>query len=122
MDRNDFEAMSIKSDLINENKMFITEIASLHIFKVVFEENNVWEFYYKGNKIKAQISDKEFFDKINCGESFAKGDILKVELQINQIFDSNINTFINKSFQINRVINHEPKNKQQKLNLNDLSK
>jgi len=109
--------MSVRNLIIEENQRIILEIASLNIFKVVFEENYVWEFYYKGNKIKAQILDKNFFSKIDNGESFAKGDILKVELQINQIYEPTVKTFINKSYKINRVIQHEPRGEQQKLRL-----
>jgi hypothetical protein len=42
-------------------------------------------------------------------------------LQINQIFDESVNTFINKSYQVNRIIKHHKREdlNQQKINFTD---
>jgi hypothetical protein len=74
-----------------------------------------WDFYYRGNKISARINDPNFYELIDKGEAFAKGEILEVELQINQIFEESVNTFINKSYQINRIINHYKRDEQKKI-------
>ncbi|RPH99066.1 MAG: hypothetical protein EHM72_12190 [Calditrichaeota bacterium] len=113
--REDFEGMS--QTLVSEevNKKTITAVAVLNIYKVIFDNKYKWEFYLKGNKISANICDADFFKRIDSGEHFAKGDSMEVELQIEQIFDSAANTYINKSYQINRVIKHIPRNCQENL-------
>jgi hypothetical protein len=117
--RDEFEGMSIKSETIEENRKKISEVATLHIFKLVFDANYKWEFYYKGNRISAKITDKVFYDQIDQGEGFAKGDALEVELQINQIFDSNVNTYINESYEVVNVLKHIPRGAQQKLDFQE---
>lgn len=113
--RNDFEGMSVQSELIEENKKITSVSAVLTIFKVIFEDKYKWEFYYKGNKISAKIIDPEFFKRIDSGEGFSKGDCLEVELQIEQLFDAAANTFVNKYYQVNRVLKHIPRGSQTKL-------
>lgn len=116
INRTDFGEMSIKNEVVEENKKIFTEIANLHIFKIVFEDKYKWEFYYKGNKISAHIADINFFKSIDEGERFSKGDTLKSELEITQIFDNTVNTYINHSYKIKNVLEHIPRGKQQKLN------
>jgi len=111
--RSSFRDMAIKSVVEDENKKTITETATVHIFKIVFQDNYKWEFYYKGNKISANIADEAFFKKIDQGEKFAKGDTLIAEIQINQIFDKTVNTWVNHSYQVNKVIKHIPRDEQQ---------
>ncbi len=113
--RDEFNEMAIKSVAVDEDKKTIIESATVHIFKIVFQDNYKWEFYYKGNKISANITDTEFFAKIDKGERFAKGDTLIAELQINQLFDPAVNTWVNHSYQINKVIKHIPRDEQQKF-------
>ena len=110
--------MARKSEEVTEGEKKIIEAASVNIVRLSFEESLKWDFYYKGNKISAKIADPKFYDLIDQGEQFAKGDILEVDLQINQIFDASVNTFINKSYQINRILRHIKRNEQQKLNFN----
>lgn len=114
--RDDFNDLITKSEEIQNGDKITTISAKLNIVRLSFDETLNWEFYYHGNKIGAKIKDPNFFEKINNGETFAKGDILEVELQIRQKFDSSVNTFINKSYQINRIVNHFPRDEQQKLN------
>lgn len=120
VDRSDFKDLSLKSELIDENRKSITELTRLNIVRLSFEENLKWDFYYRGNKISAKISDPNFFELIDRGESFAKGDTLEVELQINQIFEESVNTYINKSYQINRIINHYKKSEQKKIDFEEI--
>lgn len=75
-------------------------------------------FNFKGNKISAKINDIEFYKRVDKGESFAKGDVLEVELEVKQILKVHINTFINKSYKIRRIINHE-KEKDKQIDLNN---
>jgi len=116
--RNDFDELSKLSVEIKEGKFrIIREITAVNIFKVVVEQEYKWGFYYKGRIISANIVDKDFFKKIDSGEQFAKGDSLRVELEIKQEFRESVNTYVNKSYQINRVIEHIPRPPQGKLDL-----
>lgn len=115
VEKSDFKDMTLKSEQIDENRKHIIEMTRLNIVRVSFEENLKWDFYYRGNKISAKIDDPNFYALIDKEESFAKGDILEVELQINQIFEESVNTFINKSYQINRIVNHYKRDVQKKI-------
>lgn len=115
VERSDFKDLSQKTEIIDENKKIITENTRLYIVRLSFEEGLKWDFYYRGNKISAKITDPNFQKLIDNGESFAKGDVLEVELQINQIFETSVNTYINKSYQINRIIQHYNRGEQQKI-------
>ena len=115
VERSDFKDLSQKTEIIDHNQKIIIENTRLNIVRLSFEEGLKWDFYYRGNKISAKITDPNFQKIIDNGESFAKGDILEVELQINQIFDDSVNTYINKSYHINRIIQHYNRNEQQKI-------
>lgn len=115
VERSEFKDLSKKTEIIDENKKAIIENTRLNIVRLSFEEGLKWDFYYRGNKITAKIIDPDFYQRIDNGESFAKGDVLEVELQINQIFESSVNTYINKSFQVNRIIQHYRRAEQQKI-------
>ncbi len=115
IEKSDFKDLTLKSEQTDENRKHIIEMTRLNIVRVSFEENLKWDFYYRGNKISAKINDPNFYQLIDKGEAFAKGEILEVELQINQIFEESVNTFINKSYQINRIINHYKRNQQKKI-------
>ncbi|MDY0217495.1 MAG: hypothetical protein RBS19_11130 [Bacteroidales bacterium] len=119
VERNDFKDLTLKSEQIDENKKHIIELTRLNIVRLSFEENLKWDFYYRGNKISAKITDPNFFDLIDKGEAFAKGDTLEVELQINQLFEESVNTYINKSYQINRIINHYKRAEQKKIDFDN---
>jgi hypothetical protein len=116
VERSDFKDLSQKTEIIDENKKIIIENTRLYIVRLSFEEGLKWDFYYRGNKISAKIADPNFQELIDNGESFAKGDVLEVELQINQIFEKSVNTYINKSYQINRIIQYHNRDKEQKIN------
>ena len=118
VERSEFLEMSQKSEEIEEGERTITEAATINIVRVSFEENLKWDFYYRGIKISAKIADPSFYELIDRGESFAKGDILEVDLQISQRFDESVNTYITKSYQINKIIRHLSRNEQQKINFN----
>ncbi len=115
VERADFKDLTLKSEQIDENRKSITELTRLNIVRLSFEENLKWDFYYRGNKISAKITDPNFYELIDSGEAFAKGDTLEVELQINQLFEESVNTFINKSYQINRIISHYKRAEQKKI-------
>ncbi len=119
VEREDFSDLSLKSEEISNDERILTEAATLHIVRLSFDESLKWEFYYKGNRISAKIKDPNFFQLIDQGESFAKGDILEVELQINQKWDGTVDTFVNKSYQIIRIIRHILRNETPKFKFED---
>lgn len=119
VDKSEFPEMSLKSEDISKDERQLTQAAILNIVRLSFEENLKWDFYYKGNKISAKIADPNFYELIDKGEAFAKGDTQEVELQINQKFDESVNTYINKSYQVNKILRHLSRNEQQKINFKE---
>jgi hypothetical protein len=119
VEREDFSDLSLTSEEISKDERIVTEAATLHIVRLSFEESLKWEFYYKGNRISAKIKDPNFIGLIDRGEPFSKGDILEVELQINQKLDGSVNTFVNRSYQINRIIRHILRNDEPKFKFED---
>lgn len=116
VDRSEFDDLSQKSEEIEEGERKLIEAATVNIVRVSFEESLKWDFYYRGIKISAKIADPSFYELIDKGEAFAKGDVLEIELQINQKFEESVNTFVTKSYQVNRIIRHLARNEQQKIN------
>ncbi len=117
--RDAFPDMILKSEEIQDDERVISEAATLNIVRLSFEESLKWEFYYRGNKISAKMRDPNFQKTIDNGESFAKGDTLEVELQTTQKWDSSVNTFINKSYQVNKIIRHINREEQQTFNFDE---
>lgn len=116
VDREDFEPLSVKDEVTREGERTRTEIATLNIARVSFEKGLTWDLYYKGHKIKAKIDDPDFQKRIDSGEAFAKGDILEADLKINQKWDETVQTYVNKSFVVSRIVRHlRRENNQSKL-------
>jgi len=111
----EFKEFSKSYEYREDNKKVITELVSLNVNKVCFEKGSKWQFYYKGNKITAGIKDTTFFEKIDKGEKFSKGDSLEVELEIHQEFLEDINTFVNKTYEIVKVVGHKIKPTQTRM-------
>lgn len=106
VERENFEALSVKDEVTRDGERTRTEIATLNIARVSFEKGLTWDLYYKGHKIRAKIDDPDFQKRIDSGEAFAKGDILEAELKINQKWDDSVQTYINKSYVISRIVRH----------------
>jgi len=119
VDKDEFHDLAIKSEQISDDERIITEAATLNIVRLSFDEKLKWEFYFKGNKISARIDDQNFYKLIEKGESFAKGDTLEVEFEIRQKFDSSVNTYINKSYAVKRILRHIKRDEQSKINFSD---
>jgi hypothetical protein len=114
--KEDFNNLIPRNELLEEKTKILTSPkASLYIIKLVFEENYKWQFYYEGNKISATMEDKTFLSKIDAGEKFSKGDTLVCNLEIEQIFDENVNTYVNKAYKILKVLEHKPRPEQTDL-------
>ena len=116
IEREDFKTLSRQNEiLVEDSDIAIIPGTRLTVFKIVFHDKYKWQFYYKGIKISARINDERFFKQIDEGKKFSKGDTLICELQINKIFDRSVNTYVNKSYQINRVFQHLPRPEQGKF-------
>ncbi|HEY9404384.1 MAG TPA: hypothetical protein VIQ24_17130, partial [Pyrinomonadaceae bacterium] len=114
--REEFRPMALTSSVPQAQAKAIRQFASLYIVKPSFERNLKWDVVYQGNRIAVEMGDETFLLRIDRGERFAKGDTLDVELQIDQVLDPNINTYINKGYQVVQVINHMPRVEQFSLN------
>lgn len=115
VDKEDFVYLSKKTEEINYDEKIIVTAATLNILRISFEQKLKWEFYLRGLKITAKIEDPSFQLRIDNGESFAKGDVLEVELIIKQKFDKLVNTYINKSYKIDKIKKHIKRVKQPEL-------
>ncbi|EKT4510904.1 hypothetical protein AAIP42_002653 [Flavobacterium psychrophilum] len=115
VDREEFEYISVKSEELLEGEKNIVVAGRLNIIRISFDDKLKSDFYFKGNKISAKINDVDFYKRVDKGESFAKGDVLEVELEIKQIFETSVNTFVNKNYKIKRIIKHILRNEQSKL-------
>jgi hypothetical protein len=85
-----------------------TVAADLRILKIVLERSYTrkWEFFYAGQKISANITDKRFFDDVEAGMSFAKGDSLRVELDILKERDETLGVAWIRGYTIRSVKEH----------------
>ena len=110
-----------KSIFLRKRYLFIStlRIEIFNIGAISFDDKLKSDFYFKGNKISAKINDVDFYKRVDKGESFAKGDVLEVELEIKQVFETSVNTFVNKSYKIKRIINHILRNEQSKLDFDN---
>lgn len=116
VDKKDFGILTSRNELLEEQiKTLPVSNADLYILKVVFEEGRKWDFYYQGNKISAAMDDKAFAERINSGEKFAKGDALVCNLEIEQVFNTDVNTYVNKSYRVLKVLDHKPRPEQGEL-------
>lgn len=82
----------------------------LQVSKANFDETGKWSFWYDGNKISAEISDKVFYKQIEAGQlRFTKGDVLLVDLEILQVYDPKEGVYANKAYKVAWVKEHIPR-------------
>lgn len=113
--RDDFHGMALSTSVPQAQTKSIIQVAKLHIVKPSFERNLKWDVVLNGIRTPVAMNDEDFLNRIDKGERFGKGDVLDVELQIDQVLDPNIDTYINKAYQINKVVEHIPRAEQQSL-------
>jgi len=105
--KEDFAAIAnTDASIISADEITIPKKGFLVISTLSFDKNVKWNFYFDGNKISAHIKDEEFVKLIEKGEKFSKGDSLEAEFEIRQQFDDSINTYINKSYKITKILKH----------------
>lgn len=114
--KEDFQAISnVEDNSVFPDERIITKTGKLFISSLSFDINSKWSFYYEGNKFTAKINDDEFVKLIDSGEKFAKGDTLDAEFEIRQEYYQPANTYVNKSYKIVRILKHNPRTEQGKL-------
>lgn len=116
----DFAVMTNRNVLLEkdeESRTLYDDNAMLSIFKIVFDRNRKWEFYYNGNRISAKILDEDFFNHID-NYKFSKGDILDVRLQITQHYEATLKTYVNKFYDVIKINKHIPSIEQPSLDFN----
>jgi hypothetical protein len=95
-DRNEFPILKTTILLPTAEKNYISDTAVIHIIKLGFDKNLVWDFIYRGEKKSAYIKDESFWDKVARREVlFGNGDELKVKLDIEQAYDETYGTYLN---------------------------
>ncbi len=107
-EKSEFNDLAVLKDSISEDKKIEQVVAELTISKLIFENSQTrkWEFYYKGNRISANMIDNDFFKRIDAGEQFAKGDRLRVELTIQKILDHSVNVYVIELYTVTKILEH----------------
>lgn len=106
---NEFSDMARANELIEEDKTTVIKKAEVSVVKVVFQRDRVWEFVYDGIRISALISDKDFWERVDSSNArFGKGDRFVVDLEITKVFDPEVQSEVNRSYRILKVIDHRP--------------
>lgn len=116
VEKTEFQHIIRRVEELSEDERNVSEKTSLHIIRLSFEEGLKWDFYHRGVKISARVTDPTFQERIDNGQAFSKGDLLEVELQSTQKFEPSVNTFVTKSNQVLRIYRHVLRNEQQALN------
>lgn len=117
--REDFSYIIGSAEIeLQKDEKIIEEEATLNIVGMDWELKKKWEFYYLGNKINAKIKDQVFAEDIKKGKPFRMGDSLEVIMEVRKQFDEVINTYVNKSYTITKIINHHPRPEQKTIDLN----
>jgi hypothetical protein len=121
IDRPQFRDISADNEIFEEQSQeTVIKEAGLRIFKVVFGEGYKWQFYYMGNKISVDVKDHNFINRVESGdEDFSSGDQIIADLIIKQLYDKRVDTFINKSYTIERVLQHIKRPEQGKMDFKE---
>jgi len=104
----DFTGMACRNELLEDTERREVVRANLTIIKLVFEKERVWEFIFQGNKISATVADQVFWSRVDSrAVGFSKGDRLVVDLEIAKTFDQETNEWLNRSYRILTVYDHQ---------------
>lgn len=100
--------------LVDSAERVMEEIVELQIFKAILEKSRrKWEFFWRGIKISAPISDDTFYSDFFAHDiTIAPGDGLEVRLLIKQKRDDKTGIYSNDGYEIVEVFRHIPRLKQ----------
>ncbi len=109
----------LTSEPENDNKKEKIEITKLLIVRAILEKSQrMWQFIWNGNRISAPIKDTVFFDSfISHKIQIAPGDMFEVELKIIMEKDESIGLYLNKEYEVLKVLKHIPVSKQSNLGI-----
>lgn len=108
-EREDFSAIASAPSYESGRANVIEEDARLTVVKPVLERSTTrkWEFIWRGTKITANISDKDFISRLDK-QLFGIGTGMQVRLRIFQEFDDAVKAYINKRFEVVTVSDVAP--------------
>ena len=115
----DLSSSGSTEELTKNERIETISNANLNISSLDWEFKKKWDFYYLGNKISAKVTDSTFGERIDKGERFGKGDTLNAEMEITQKFDESVNSYVNKSYTITKILKHIERTTQSKLDLSN---
>jgi hypothetical protein len=117
IDQKQFPLLASEQD--NEDKKERIEITKLLIVRAILEKSQrMWQFIWNGNKISAPIKDLSFFDSFIAHQiQIAPGDMFEVELKIIMEKDESIGLYLNKDYEVIKVLKHIPISKQSNLGI-----
>lgn len=103
-DRSEFGMIASSPSYESGNTKTVEEETTLTVVKPVLERSTTrkWEFVWRGTKVTANISDKDFMDRLD-DELFGIGTSMDVRLKIIQELDERLKTFINKRYEVVKV-------------------
>lgn len=117
--KNEFRdvAQKIAPGHIEETEVEVEENQKLQIIRPSFEEIYNWDFFYKGVKIAAKVTDESIVAKINNGEQFAKGDYMLADIQITKFYNEEYDTYLiqKDSYKVVKFREHVKGHSQSKL-------
>jgi hypothetical protein len=114
--RKDFPYLAKTLVKETEKERILHTVATIHLIKPSFEKNYKWFVVYQANKIHVQILDEEFMEKVEKGLiRFGKGDALEVVMEIKQVFEPELNIFVNKEFKVLKVLRYIPSLQQKNI-------
>ncbi len=121
LNRDYFNNYTPIDQIVNDDKYrVIYETCKLEILRAIMQESKrKWEFAWHGNVISAPITDEDFYKVFKQHKyTIAPGDTFKVELKITQEKHPDADVYINKSYEVIKVLGHErPDNKNIELGI-----
>jgi hypothetical protein len=104
--------------IVDENgDRVVVEYANLEISRAILARGKrKWEFFWRGVKISAPVTDDRFYDKFFAHEvKIAPGDVLKAAVRITQRQDKDSGIYMNHNYEVIEVIDHIPRVRQPSL-------
>ncbi len=92
------------------SERIVEEITEVQILRAILERSpRLWQFAWHGVRISSPVSDDLFYDKFFRHQiTIAPGDVLRVHLQIRQSRNADLGVYMNKSYEVVKVIDHVP--------------
>jgi hypothetical protein len=119
--RKNFRHLSDGAILEQADSREFIEVTDVQITRAILERGRKrWQFVWRGVRISAPVLDHAFYDRFFAHEiTVAPGDALQVRLRVKQSRDPDTGILINdpKGYEVVEVIEHRPRARQQRANL-----